>query len=77
MHRSRLFTHISIRAVLLRRFPHTISTSALFKIANLGQRWILAARAQQVAEGFELDSAGAALVEQREGFFVVCAGLGG
>jgi hypothetical protein len=61
----------------LERAQHTITTSALLKIANLGQRWVLAAGAQEVTEGFELNSAGAALVEQREGFFVVCAGLGG
>lgn len=56
---------------------HTIATSAFLEISNLGKGWVLAARAQEVAERFKLNSAGAALVEQGERFFVVCAGLRG
>ena len=51
--------------------PRTVSTNALFQIADLGQRGVLAAGAQEVAEGFEGDAPVAALVEEGKGFFVV------
>lgn len=44
---------------------------AQFEVADLGQRGVLAAGAEEVAEGGEGDEAGAALVEEGEGFFVV------
>jgi len=49
----------------------TIPTDRLLQLANLRQRRVLAARAQQVAQGCERDAPGAAFVEEGEGFFVV------
>ena len=39
---------------------------------DLGESGVLAAGAQEVAERGEGDARGAALVEEGEGFFVVC-----
>lgn len=49
----------------------TIPTNTPLQIMNLAQGRVLAARAQQVAELVEGDAAVAALVEERERFFVV------
>ena len=51
----------------------TITAHTLLQIPNLRQRGILAAGAQQVAEGVEGDAAVAAFVEEGEGFFEVGA----
>ena len=51
----------------------TITTNTLLQIPNLRQSGILAAGAQQVAEGVEGDAAVAAFVEEGEGFFEVGA----
>ena len=53
----------------------TVTTSLFLEVADLGEGRVLAAGAQQVAEGVELDASSAALVEEGEGFFVVCACL--
>jgi len=55
---------------------HTVGRAkALFEICDLSQRWVLTACAEKVAEGVAGDATGTALVEELEGFFVVCAGL--
>ena len=55
---------------------HTFGRAkALFEICNLGERWVLAACAEEVTEGVTGDAPGATLVEELEGFFVVGAGL--
>lgn len=59
--------HASIRQSALL----TVTTHALLQIANLSHCWVLAASAQQIAEVVELDTAIAALVEQRESLLVV------
>jgi hypothetical protein len=53
----------------------TVCADAALEIANLSQRGVLAAGAQQVAERAAVDAAVAALVEELERFAVVCRGL--
>lgn len=55
----------------------TITTDRSLQVTDLSERRVLAARAQEVAERVEGDTAVAALVEEGEGFFVVCGGLVG
>lgn len=50
----------------------TVSTNTMLEVTDLRQRRVLSACAEQVAERFECDASVAALVEQGEGFFVVC-----
>lgn len=49
----------------------TVSANSLLQVGDLSHGRVLSAGAQQVAQGFEGHLAGATLVEQREGFFVV------
>lgn len=54
----------------------TVSTNALLKIADLGEGRVLAACAQEVAQGVDLDTAVTALVEESKSLLVVrCVGL--
>lgn len=55
----------------------TITADRSLQITNLGERGVLAAGAQEVAERVKGDAAVAALVEEGESFFVVCGGLVG
>ena len=55
----------------------TVTTGLLLEVADLSEGGVLAAGAEQVAEGVELDAPRAALVEEGEGFLVVCACLRG
>src|SRR5208282_2940478 len=57
------------------RRERTVRTNTLLQLADLSQRRVLAACTQQVAQGLERDTLGAAFIEEREGFFVVCGGL--
>lgn len=56
---------------------HTITTDRSLQITDFSERRVLATRAQEVAERVKSDTAVAALVEEGEGFFVVCGGLVG
>lgn len=53
----------------------TISADGSLQITDFCERRVLPTGAQEVAESFEGDAAVAALVEEGEGFFVVCGGL--
>ena len=53
----------------------TISANTTLQIRNLSERRVLAACAQQVAEGSAVNAAVASLVEELEGFAVVGRGL--
>ena len=53
----------------------TVSADALLEVSDLGQRRVLAARAEQIAEAVERDAAVAALVKERKCLFVVCGRL--
>jgi hypothetical protein len=55
----------------------TVCANAALQVANLSERGVLPACAQQVAERGAVDFAVAALVEELEGFAVVGRGLGG
>ena len=50
----------------------TVSANALLKVADLGEGGVLAACAQEVAQGVDLDTAVTALVEESECLLVVC-----
>jgi hypothetical protein len=50
----------------------TVSADALLKVADLGEGRVLAACAQEVAQGVDLDTAVTALVEESECLLVVC-----
>jgi len=58
-----------------RRVELTVCADTTLQIANLGERGVLPAGAQQVAQGALFDAAVAALVEELEGFAVVGGGL--
>jgi hypothetical protein len=49
----------------------TVTSDSLFQIFDLGQRWVLAACAKEIAKGVERDAAGSTLVKQLECFLVV------
>ena len=49
----------------------TVSANALLKVADLGEGGVLAACAQEVAQGVDLDTAVTALVEEGEGLLEV------
>ena len=53
----------------------TVTANPLLQLVYFRQRWILPAGSEEVAERFERDAAIATLVEEGEGFFVVCRGL--
>ena len=57
---------------LLVCISRTVTPNPLLQLVYLRQRRILPARAQQVAERFQRHAPVAALVEEGEGFFVVC-----
>ena len=50
----------------------TVSANALLKVADLGEGGVLAACAQEVAQGVDLDTTVTALVEESESLLVVC-----
>lgn len=50
----------------------TVAANALLEVADLGEGRVLAACAQEVAQGVDLDTAVAALVEESECLLVVC-----
>lgn len=54
------------------RGQRTITTGLFLEVCDLSERWVLAAGAEEVAQGVDGDASGAALVEEGEGFFVVC-----
>jgi len=54
---------------------HTVTTDALLKVSYFGECWVLAACAEEIAEGFEGDTASPALIEQGERLFIVGACL--
>lgn len=58
-----------------RKGERTVAADGLFQVADFSQGGILAASAQEIAQRVQGDSAVAALVEERECFFVVCGGL--
>jgi hypothetical protein len=53
----------------------TVCSDAPLEIGNLSERRVLAAGAEEVAECAALDAPVASLVEELEGFAVVCRGL--
>jgi hypothetical protein len=53
----------------------TVCSNAPLEIGNLSERRVLAAGAEEVAECAALDAPVASLVEELEGFAVVCRGL--
>lgn len=55
----------------------TVCAYAALKVGDLSECWVLAACAQEVAEGGAVDASISALVEELECLAVVCGGLGG
>lgn len=53
----------------------TVCANAALEVGNLSERRVLPTCAQQVAQRAAVDTAVAALVEELEGFAVVCGGL--
>ena len=53
----------------------TITTHSLLEFGDLSKGRVLSTGAQQVTQGVESDATVATLIEEREGFFVVCRGL--
>lgn len=53
----------------------TVTTNALLEVADLSEGWVLAACAEEVAEGILCDASVAATVKEGECFLVVCRGL--
>lgn len=76
-HQHKLASTKPFRICFLGARERTIATDRSLQITDFGQRRVLAAGAQEVAERVEGDAAVAALVEEGEGFFVVCGGLVG
>ena len=56
---------------------HTVTANSLLQVRNLSHSRVLTACAKQIAQGLERHLAGSALVEEREGLFVVCGSLVG
>lgn len=54
---------------------HTITANILLQLSDLSQRRVLSARSKQISQALESDALVAALVEERERFFVVGGGL--